>query len=55
MQIMTKQQAEEYRAKFAKDTAKCGGELFQHFDTPEEWDWHLAEVKQLQDSGLVPF
>lgn len=55
MQIMTREQMEAYREKFRKDTAKGSGELFQHFDTSEEWERHLAEVKQLQDSGSVPF
>lgn len=55
MQIMTREQAEAYREKFRQDTAKGSGELFQHFATAEEWERHLAEVKQLQDSGQTPF
>ena len=54
-QIMTKERAEAYRAKFAKDTAKCCGEAFQHFDTPEEWERHLDEVRTLQQTGETPF
>lgn len=55
MQIMTKEQAEAYRAKFAKDTAKWCGEAFQHFDTPEGLERHLDEVKESQEVHKTPF
>lgn len=53
-QIMTQEQAEQYRAKFARDTAKWSGLTFQHFNTPEQWEQHLKEVEEAQAAG-APF
>lgn len=53
-QIMTKEQAAEYRAKFAKDTQQWAGQTFQHFASDEERERHLKEVKEAQEQG-APF
>lgn len=52
---MTPTEAEAYRAKFRKDTAKAGPGRFQHFTSEAAKQAHLQQVAQSQQHNEVPF
>lgn len=51
--VMTHEQAAKYRADFLHATRKWTGETMEVL-SPEVMKQHLAQVKQVQDSG-APF